>query len=287
MIIDIFLPLSLIFIMFSLGLGLTIENFKDIFKKPKSFMIGLLNQMLILPVIAFLIVSIFGLKGELAVGFMILSCCPGGVTSNILSKIAGGDTALSISLTAIVSILTVLTLPIIVGCSVSYFMSSNLPNINILSLGLTMFSITTIPVIAGLYVNKNFHIVSVKFSNISNKLSTLLFVVIIFGALASEWAVFIDNLFIIGPSIVSLITIMLFIGFLSSNLFKVSKNRAITIAIESSIQNATVGITIGAIISTSNYSLSVFSLPSAVYGILMYLICMPFIYIYVKLNKIY
>ena len=79
MIIDILLPLSLIFIMFSLGIGLTIDNFKDIFKKPKSFIIGLLNQMLILPIIAFFIIMFFGLEEEIAVGFMILSCCPGGV----------------------------------------------------------------------------------------------------------------------------------------------------------------------------------------------------------------
>ena len=101
MIIDIILPLSLIFIMFSLGLGLTIADFKNILANPKSFLVGAVNQMLILPLVTFCIIIIFKLTNELAVGMMILSCCPGGVTSNIITRLAKGDTALSISFTAI------------------------------------------------------------------------------------------------------------------------------------------------------------------------------------------
>ena len=104
MIIDIILPLSLIFIMFSLGLGLTISDFKNIVNNPKLFLVGIVNQMIILPLVAFCIILIFKLSNELAVGMMILSCCPGGVTSNIITKLAKGDTALSISYTAVVSI---------------------------------------------------------------------------------------------------------------------------------------------------------------------------------------
>ena len=100
MIVDILLPASLIFIMFSLGLGLTIGDFKNIIKNPKAFFIGIINQMLILPLVAFCVISIFGLSNEMAVGMMILSCCPGGVTSNIVTKFAKGDTELSISYTA-------------------------------------------------------------------------------------------------------------------------------------------------------------------------------------------
>ena len=113
MIIDIFLPLSLVFIMFTLGLGLTIADFTNIFREPKAFTVGILNQMIILPVVAFLIVNFLGLTEEMAVGMMILACCPGGVTSNMITKLAKGDTALSISYTAVVSIVTVITLPLI------------------------------------------------------------------------------------------------------------------------------------------------------------------------------
>ena len=97
MIIDIFLPLSLVFIMFTLGLGLTINDFTNIIREPKAFGVGILNQMIILPVVAFIIVSLSGLTAEMAVGMMILACCPGGVTSNMITKLAKGDTALSIS----------------------------------------------------------------------------------------------------------------------------------------------------------------------------------------------
>ena len=102
MIIDIILPLSLIFIMFSLGLGLNTDDFKNIVNYPKAFFVGILNQMIILPIVAFFLIIIFKLSGELAVGMMILSCCPGGVTSNIITRMSNGDTALSISYTAFV-----------------------------------------------------------------------------------------------------------------------------------------------------------------------------------------
>ena len=285
MIIDILLPISLIFIMFSLGVGLTKDDFVRVLKMPNSFFIGLLNQMFILPVIAFFIVSFFNLERELAVGFMILSCCPGGVTSNILTKIAKGDIALSISLTAIASIITVLTLPIIVSFSILFFMGTDAPDIKILPLCLTMFFLTTIPVTIGVYVNSKFHSFVVKFSKISNNLSTFLFIIIVLGALSSEWNAFVNNLIILGPSIILLIIIMFVVGYISSKVLKINKNRAITIAIESSIQNATVGITIGALISNSNSGLSLYSLASGVYGILMYIVCIPLIYIYVKIIK--
>ena len=156
MIIDIFLPLSLIFIMFTLGIGLTIQDFRNIINQPKALILGLVNQMVLLPVIAFLILFVIKLPSEMAVGMMILACCPGGVTSNMLTKLAKGDTALSISYTALVSIITVFSLPLIVGLSMQYFMGSNAPSINILSLGLTMFLITTVPVTIGLYINTKY-----------------------------------------------------------------------------------------------------------------------------------
>ena len=140
MIIDIILPLSLVFIMFTLGIGLTIEDFKNILREPKAFGLGIINQMMILPIVAFFIVSIVKLPNEMAVGIMILACCPGGVTSNIITKLAKGDIALSISYTAVGSIASVITLPLIVGFSMQHFLGSNAPTINILSLGLTIKS---------------------------------------------------------------------------------------------------------------------------------------------------
>ena len=284
MIIDIILPLSLIFIMFSLGLGLKIENFKNILVYPKAFILGLLNQMLLLPIITFTLVIIFNLSNELALGMMILSCCPGGVTSNIITKFSNGDIALSISYTSVVSLITMFTLPIIVGFSSTFFMSANAPNINIYKLGLTMFIVTTVPVFLGLIVNTKFKSFSEYFYPIANKISTFLFIVIVFGALASEWSTFVNNLFTLGPCIVSLICIMIFIGYQSPKLFGIDSVKAKTIAIESSIQNGTVGITIGNLILNNTQGLSVLSLPSGVYSILMYIVCLPIIFFILR-NK--
>ena len=282
MIIDIFLPLSLVFIMFTLGVGLTVENFKNLLLEPKAFGLGIVNQMIILPIVAFSIVSVIGLTHEIAVGMMILACCPGGVTSNMITKLAKGDTALSISYTAVTSILTVITLPLIVGFSMQYFMGSNAPSINILSLGLTMFFITSLPVSIGLYINTKYHSIVDAFRPIANKVSTVLFIIIVAGALASEWDTFISNLDTLGPAIIVLIIIMLFIGYNSAKWFSMNKKKAVTIAIESGIQNATVGITIGNLILSQEIGLSILSLPSGVYGILMYLVCLPFVFWFLK-----
>ena len=285
MIIDIILPLSLVFIMFTLGAGLTIEDFKNIVREPKAFGVGIINQMIILPIVAFFILFFIKLPDEMAVGIMILACCPGGVTSNIITKLAKGDTALSISYTAVASIVSVITLPLIVGFSIQYFLGSNAPTINILSLGLTMFFITTIPVTLGLYINTKYNNITVRFISIANKISTILFIIIVIGALASEWDLFIENLYTLAPAIITLIVIMLFIGYRSALWFGISKNKAITISIESGIQNATVGITIGSLILNQGAGLSVLSLPSGVYGILMYLVSLPILFWFIKDNN--
>ena len=282
MIVDILLPISLIFIMFSLGLGLTFDDFKNIIKNPKAIFIGIINQMLILPLVAFCIIAIFGLSNEMAVGMMILACCPGGVTSNIVTKFAKGDTALSISYTAIVSIITVLTLPLVIGFSTVHFMSSDAPEINILDLGLIMFAMTTVPVLIGLYINTRHQHISHSFSPFANKIATILFIVIVLGALASEWNAFISNIHLLGPAIIILIMLMLFIGYYSPKLFGINESQSITISVESGIQNATLGITIGNIILNQAEGLSILSLPSGVYGILMYIVCLPFILLFFR-----
>ena len=278
MIIDILLPLSLIFIMFSLGLGLTIKDFKNVLDNPKAFFVGIINQMIVLPIITFLIILIFNLSNEMAVGMMILSCCPGGVTSNIITKLSKGDTALSISFTAIVSIVTVISLPLIVGFSMDYFMETDNQSINIINLGITMFFVTAIPVLIGLYIRTNFKNLAIRVLFFTKKVSPILFSIIVLGALISEWNTFINNVFLLGPAIITLIILMLFVGYNSPKLFGINKIQSITIAIESSIQNATVGITIGNIILSQGQGVSILSLPSGVYGILMYFICLPIIF---------
>ena len=282
MIIDIFLPLSLVFIMFTLGLGLTPNDFVNLLRKPKAFFVGIINQMILLPITAFIIVSLMGITKEIAVGMMILASCPGGVTSNMITKLAKGDTALSISYTAVISVLTIITLPIITGFSMDHFMGAEAPPMNLVSLGLTMFLITALPVGIGLIVRSKNRTFADSFEITATKISTILFIIIIIGALLSEWNTFINNLTALGPAIILLMVVMITIGYNSSNWLKMNGPQAVTVAIESGIQNATVGITIGNLIINPETGLSILSIPSGVYGILMYFICLPFVFWYLK-----
>jgi len=285
MIIDIFLPLSLVFIMFTLGLGLTPNDFVNLLRKPKAFFVGIINQMILLPITAFIIVSLMGITKEIAVGMMILASCPGGVTSNMITKLAKGDTALSISYTAVISVLTIITLPIITGFSMGHFMGAEAPPMNLVSLGLTMFLITALPVGIGLIVRSKNRTFADSFEITATKISTILFIIIIIGALLSEWNTFTNNLTALGPAIILLMVVMITIGYNSSNWLKMNGPQAVTVAIESGIQNATVGITIGNLIINPETGLSILSIPSGVYGILMYFICLPFVFWYLKNHK--
>ena len=282
MIIDIFLPASLIFIMLTLGLGLESSDFTNLVRKPRSFFVGLTNQIILLPLVTYIIILVFGITKEAAVGMMILACCPGGVTSNIITKLAKGDTALSISYTAFNSILAIVTLPLIVGFSMKSFMGLEAPDINILSLGLTMFFITAVPVGIGLLIREKNKYYADKLEPKASKISTILFAIIILGALLSEWETFINNFVLLGPAIVLLILTMLIIAYKSSKLFKMSDKQSITVAIESAMQNGTVGITVGNLIINPESGLSILSIPSGVYSILMYLICLPFVFWFLK-----
>ena len=282
MIIDIFLPASLIFIMLTLGLGLELSDFTNLVRKPRSFFVGSTNQILLLPLVTYIIILVFGITKEAAVGMMILACCPGGVTSNIITKLAKGDTALSISYTAFNSILAIVTLPLIVGFSMKSFMGLEAPDINILSLGLTMFFITAVPVGIGLLIREKNKYYADKLEPKASKISTILFAIIILGALLSEWETFINNFVLLGPAIVLLILTMLIIAYKSSKLFKMSDKQSITVAIESAMQNGTVGITVGNLIINPESGLSILSIPSGVYSILMYLICLPFVFWFLK-----
>ena len=145
-----------------------------------------------------------------------------------------------------------------------------------------MFIITTVPVCLGLFINSRFNSFSISFQPFSNKLSTFLFILIVLAALISEWVIFLENLYLLGPCIVVLICIMLFIGYNSPKFFGINSKQSKTIAIESGIQNGTVGIAIGNIILNQTQGLSILSLPSGVYSILMYIVCLPIIFLVLK-----
>lgn len=277
MLISIFLPIALAIIMFSLGLGLTVEDFKRVARQPKAFAVGALSQVVILPIVAYLIAVASGLPPELAVGLMILSLCPGGVTSNILTKIGRGDLALSISLTGIISLTSVLTVPFLTRFFAEHFLGTQSPVIDVSALGISMFVITVAPVVAGMLVRRFATGLSLKIENGVSLLALVLFVIVVIGAIAANWRVLIDNLAALGPSVVVLNVVLLAIGLGLGRAFSLNEKESTAIAIETGIQNATLGITIGSLIVESAQGLPPFSLPSGVYGIMMYVVSIPFV----------
>ncbi len=282
--VSVVLPLGLAFIMFTLGIGLTIADFSRVGKRPLAFAIGALNQVILLPIVAYLSVLVFGISAELAVGFMILAACPGGVTSNILSKLAKGDVALSVSLTAVISLLSVITVPFILSFLVDRFMGAEAPDVDIAKTAITMFALTVVPILLGLGLRAVAPTLIPKAEPMLGRLATILFVIIVLAAVAGNWTMFVENLVVIGPALVVLLATLTCVGFFVARLLGRSVTEAKTISVETGVQNSTLGIAIAAIIVGSSDSFSVYALPSAVYGIVMYLIILPVVFVYRRID---
>ncbi len=279
MIVRILLPVILAFIMFSLGLGLRGRDFSRVVKFPKAFAMGLLNQILLLPLIGLGITLAFQLKAEIAVGLMILAFCPGGVTTNMFTRLARGNVPLSISLTAVTSLVSIITVPILVAISVAHFMGADAPEVDITRLGLQIFLITAVPVLLGMALTRVAPQLVEKISGAVSMLATVLFVVIILAALAKNREVFWSNLPTLGPALVTLNIILLLLGFFSARAVRLGPRDASTIAIESGIQNGTLGIAVGTLIAVgATANLPPTTVPAAVYGITMNAVSLPFVF---------
>ena len=278
MIVSILLPLVIAIIMFSLGLGLGFSDFSRVMKFPRAFAAGLLNQVVLLPLIAFGLAHILGLSPVFAVGLMILALCPGGVTSNLLTKVAGGNTALSISLTAAASLLSVLTVPILVSLSVNYFMQEEAPAVNITGLSLKMFFLTALPVALGMILTARAPDVVERIGPAVSRTAIVLFILIVIAALAKNWVVFSSNLGSLAPVALLLNLTMLGLGIVSGQALKIEGREATAISLESGVQNGTLAIAVGSFVAAANEQiLPPETVPAAVYSITMYIVCMPFV----------
>lgn len=275
--INVVLPISLAIIMLSLGIGLTVGDFARVFKQPRAFGIGAICQVVLVPVAAYGITRAFGLPGELAVGIMLLALSPGGVTSNMISKLAKGDVALSVSLTAVVSLLSILTVPLLAAWAVTHFMGADAPEVSVASLALAMFLISTLPVLIGVAIRHFASSFAMRVEPILSTLATVLFVVIVIAALAGNWQLFVANLGTLGPALITLNAVLMVLGLGIALVFGLAIFSAKTVSIETGIQNATLGITLAAIISGQSEGFSTMALPSALYGITMYLVAIPFV----------
>ncbi|MEM7602721.1 MAG: bile acid:sodium symporter, partial [Verrucomicrobiota bacterium] len=237
MIVNVILPLILAFIMFSLGLGLRKADFTRVAKMPLAFGTGLANQLILLPLIAFAIASLIKVSPELAVGIMILALCPGGVTSNVLARLAGGSVPLSISLTAVTSLIAILTVPFLAAFSVNHFMGSEAPKVDVAGLGIKMFLLTAVPVLLGMGLTSSKPELVTRISGIVSKIALALFVFIIVAAIAKNRVVFFGNLPSLGPALIGLNIIMLALGLLTSRLARLGREDATSISLESGVQN--------------------------------------------------
>ena len=273
---DVVLPIALAFIMFSLGLGLSINDFTRIFLKPKEFFIGFLSQLIILPIVALILVYVWPLSPEIAIGVMILAAAPGGATSNILTSFAKGDVALSISLTAVISILSVITIPLILGISLSV-LGTNLASqgISLMDIAFKMFLIVTIPVLIGMLLSKMLN----SFESSAKKISTVLFFLVLLGAVLAERANVVSYFAQAGLITLILNVLMMLIAYyLSKSLISdSSKQRAITL--ECGLQNGTLAI----VVANVFFDGGVYLIPAATYSLIMYATALPYIY-YLRRN---
>jgi BASS family bile acid:Na+ symporter len=262
-----FLPFSLAVIMFGMGLSLRVEDFKRILIYPKAVAIGLLNQLVLLPIIAFGIAKAFSLPPELAVGLMILAVCPGGATSNLITHLAKGDSALSITLTAFSSLITVFSIPFLVNFSIAYFIpGGEAKQLEVVGTVVSVLFITLIPVALGMITLAKAPRLAEKWDQPFRKISIVFFVVIVGAAILKERENLVQYFIEAGPAALALNLSTLALSFAMAKWTGLPFRQGLTIAIESGIQNGTLGITIAATLLVN----SVMSIPSAIYSLLMF-----------------
>ncbi|MBO9436723.1 bile acid:sodium symporter family protein [Ruegeria sp. R13_0] len=273
--ISVLLPLAVVIIMFCLGLGLTAADFQRIGRRPRAFCVGALNQIIFLPCIALMVILVFGISSETAVGIMILAACPGGAISNIVTKLSNWDVALSVTLTAVFSLTCVLTVPLILGFSMQLFMGSAAPAVDISSTVLAMFLWTVAPILAGVTVRSAASQTIADIEPVFSKISMLLFAVVVGGAIISNWGVVAENYLRLGPALFSVGALLTLTGVMSSRLLGCTDVEAKTISIETGVQNGALGIAIATLLLPGTDELSAYAIPSAIYSVVWIVTVLP------------
>ncbi len=273
---DVILPLALAFIMFALGLGLTGSDFIRVLKQPRDFFVGAFSQIIVLPIIAFIIIKLWPVSPELAIGVMIIAAAPGGVTSNLLTSFAKGDVALSISLTAIISLLCIFTIPFIILTSAKFLGQSNITeNISLLSISRDMFLIVTVPVILGMLLKRFVSGFASKFEPLAKKISAVLFVVVLLGAIMAEK----ENItyYFAQAGLITLVlnVIMMVLAYYIAQMLATGSAQKKCITIECGLQNGTLAI----FVATSIFGGGIYVIPAATYSLIMFGTSLIFVYL--------
>lgn len=269
------LPLVVVIIMFSLGLGLTPADFRRIAERPRAFCIGALNQIVLLPVIAYVIILVFGFTAETAVGIMILAACPGGAASNIITKLAGWDVALSVTLTAAFSLTCVVTIPFILDFALTRFMGGAAPEIDIASTAIRAFLLTALPISLGVAIRAAAPSLTQTIAPALAKTAYTLFVGAIAAAIFSNWQVVTDNIAKLGLGLFALVAALSVIGLVLSRVLRASAREAKTIAIETGVQNVALALAIAGLLVVNDPALSAYAIPAALYSVVWLSTALP------------
>ncbi len=261
------LPLILAFIMFSLGLGLTVGDFRRIFTQPRALLVGVVCHFVLLPLDCFLLLGAWGMTGVFAVGFMILAACPTGSTSNLLTYLARGDVALALSFTAVASVATIFTLPLVVTWALGHYLGTaraiDVP------VGLMMGQVALVlgvPVSLGMFARHRFTAWAQRFEPRATRVATGLFVLIVLLAVVKNWPLLRDNFSTLAPFAVLLNVSMLGVGFAVAWAARLPSRQSVTLGIETAVQNAALALVIASTVLKED----AMAIPGAVYGVLMY-----------------
>ena len=269
-------PIALAFIMLALGLGLKGQDFLRVFIKPKDFLVGIICQLVLLPIIAFILIKILNASPEMAIGVMIIAAAPGGVTSNILTKFANGDVALSVSLTAFVSLISIISVPLIVFTSADLLQIKNFSkDISMASISLKMVFVVTIPVIIGMLIRKFASNFVTSRTQIIQRFSIILFVIVFAAIWIEEWENIYSFIARAGVITLTLNIIMMSVGFYIAKIFATGIAQRKCISLESGLQNGTLAV----FVSSQIFDDIVYMVPTAAYALIMFITSIIFVFI--------
>mgnify|MGYP003964492093 FL=1 len=273
-------PVCLAIIMFGLGLGLTTSDFTRLLKTPRDFFVGFLSQVILLPVIAFGLILIIPMPIEIAMGVMIIAAAPGGVTSNVLTKFANGDVALSVSLTAVVSLLAIFIVPLIVFNSANFIGVEITKDISMASIAVKMFFVVTVPVLFGMIVRSLMTDFIISKTLIIQRLSIILFLIVFISIWVEEWDRIVSFIARAGLVTGILNLVMIFVGYYVAKMFASGVPQRKCISLECGLQNGTLAV----VVATQLFDEMVFMVPTAAYALIMFVTSIFFVLIVRKIN---
>ena len=273
-------PICLALIMFGLGLGLTLGDFTRVLKNPRDFFVGFFCQVILLPIIAFILINIFSLSPEIALGVMVIAAAPGGVTSNVLTKFAEGDVALSVTLTAIVSLLSIVIVPLIGFNSAEFLGIGITKDISMLNIALKMFFVVTVPVIFGMITRSLMTDFIISKTLIIQRLSVILFLVVFIAIWIEEWDRIVSFITRAGLIAFILNITMIFLGYYIAKFFTSGVAQRKCISLECGLQNGTLAV----FVTTQLFDNIIFMVPTAAYALIMFCTSIIFVLVVRKIN---